>query len=463
MREYLALVKEQYDHVVLDAPPVLPVTDSKLLAPLCDLRLMVLEPCRIPHKMAMLLIKTLREVGTRIDGVVLNDRSGRAAEHYGGLGEYGRDEETLPDTEPGTAAMAGKWLLRGALLLAVVIAGLSWHVFRGGEAPSESKDPVVAIAPRIPGKGKAVTATSMPKRQLEASLPVVVKDEAVPPRLPPAPIEQSHVLMTPSNPGTPAPPSAGVEVKPEQLPSVAPDVLSKPDSSVDSPVVVAKKPVKTTAKPAVKSAKKANVKPVAKPSTGKVLPALVALAGSWQKSLPDSMVSDNPDIKVQLKKMGFLVSVLSGDLSSPLQCGTPLLLETRQEETGTAWITVVGRKGYKWQVSPQTRQGELLSEIELKRIWTGKGYLPWQDPLHLAALDTGTDNPARTAELQQLLVKAGYLSQFETGIYGRETIKAVGHLQAASGLEVNGRLTPETLVLLYQADSVFNSPKFSLW
>ncbi len=91
MRQYLASVRTDYDYVVLDAPPVLAVTDTQLLAPLCDLRVMVLEPCRIPLPMAKKLIETLRSVGARIDGVILNDRSGRAARYYGAPGEYGRE------------------------------------------------------------------------------------------------------------------------------------------------------------------------------------------------------------------------------------------------------------------------------------------------------------------------------------------------------------------------------------
>ena len=65
--------------------------------------------------------------------------------------------------------------------------------------------------------------------------------------------------------------------------------------------------------------------------------------------------------------------------------------------------------------------------------------------------------------MQQLLVRAGCLNEFEPGVFDRETIKAIGRLQAGSSLRVNGRTTPETLVLLYQADPALMVPKFTLW
>lgn len=89
MKKLLATARERYDYVVLDAPPVLPVTDAQVLAPLSDLILVVLEPCRIPERAAQQMVESLRAVDGKISGVILNDKSGRGFKYYGSYNYYG--------------------------------------------------------------------------------------------------------------------------------------------------------------------------------------------------------------------------------------------------------------------------------------------------------------------------------------------------------------------------------------
>jgi tyrosine-protein kinase Etk/Wzc len=89
MKKLLLTVRERYDYVVIDAPPVLPVTDAQILGPLVDIVLVVLEPCRVPERAALQMIDSLRAVDVKISGVVLNDKSGRGFKYYGNYGYYG--------------------------------------------------------------------------------------------------------------------------------------------------------------------------------------------------------------------------------------------------------------------------------------------------------------------------------------------------------------------------------------
>jgi tyrosine-protein kinase Etk/Wzc len=89
MKKFLLTVRERYDYVVIDAPPVLPVTDAQVLGPLVDLTLVVLEPCRVPERAALQMVDTLQAVDIKISGVVLNDKSGRGFKYYGNYGYYG--------------------------------------------------------------------------------------------------------------------------------------------------------------------------------------------------------------------------------------------------------------------------------------------------------------------------------------------------------------------------------------
>ena len=90
--QFVNLSRERYDYVIIDAPPVLPVTDTQILAPLVDLCLVTLEPCRVPEKAAKQMVENLKAVDAKIAGVVLNDKSGRGFKYYGSYGYYGNKQ-----------------------------------------------------------------------------------------------------------------------------------------------------------------------------------------------------------------------------------------------------------------------------------------------------------------------------------------------------------------------------------
>jgi Mrp family chromosome partitioning ATPase len=64
---------ERYDLVLLDSPPVMPVTDSRILAASCDATLLALRAEKSTRRGAVYARDTLRSVGARLLGVVVND------------------------------------------------------------------------------------------------------------------------------------------------------------------------------------------------------------------------------------------------------------------------------------------------------------------------------------------------------------------------------------------------------
>jgi tyrosine-protein kinase Etk/Wzc len=91
MAELLAELRETCDIVIIDAPPVIPVTDAPLLTALADMVVVVLEPGRIPIKASIRMKELLQSVQAPIAGFVLNDRSALYSDTYGyyGKGNYG--------------------------------------------------------------------------------------------------------------------------------------------------------------------------------------------------------------------------------------------------------------------------------------------------------------------------------------------------------------------------------------
>lgn len=85
-KEMLRRLRDQYDFVILDAPPVLAVTDAWTISSLCDATLVVVRQARTPPKAVRSAMDRLRRRGARLHGVVLNRRppgsAGAAAGYY---------------------------------------------------------------------------------------------------------------------------------------------------------------------------------------------------------------------------------------------------------------------------------------------------------------------------------------------------------------------------------------------
>ncbi|MDY3677845.1 MAG: polysaccharide biosynthesis tyrosine autokinase [Actinomyces urogenitalis] len=90
--------------VILDAPPLLPVTDSGLLAGLADGAIVVMEVGGTYKEQACLCAKVLNQVDARLLGVVLNRASKRqiGSVYYGyGYGNYGHSYYYYGNEEKG--------------------------------------------------------------------------------------------------------------------------------------------------------------------------------------------------------------------------------------------------------------------------------------------------------------------------------------------------------------------------
>jgi polysaccharide biosynthesis transport protein len=84
MRDLVARLRDDYDYVVLDASPLLPVIDALPLAAMADKILMVVEWGRTPRLSVSEAFKILRPEAHRIAGVVLNKVDLKELQSYAG-------------------------------------------------------------------------------------------------------------------------------------------------------------------------------------------------------------------------------------------------------------------------------------------------------------------------------------------------------------------------------------------
>jgi polysaccharide biosynthesis transport protein len=79
-----------YDRIVIDSPPVMPVTDSRILAASADVTLLVLRANKSTHRLSVAARDGLASVGASMLGVMVNDVPRRKNGYgYGGYGYYG--------------------------------------------------------------------------------------------------------------------------------------------------------------------------------------------------------------------------------------------------------------------------------------------------------------------------------------------------------------------------------------
>ena len=94
MKNLLQRAKEQYDYVLIDTPPVMPVTDALIVSRFVDGMILVIASAEVKVEMARDVKKQLVNAGANILGVVLNKvRSEHHGYGYGYYYYYGNDGE----------------------------------------------------------------------------------------------------------------------------------------------------------------------------------------------------------------------------------------------------------------------------------------------------------------------------------------------------------------------------------
>jgi capsular exopolysaccharide synthesis family protein len=103
--DLVEMLAEKYDHVVIDSPPLLAVTDARIIAASADATVLVLRAGKSNRKLSELSIDGLVSVGAKLLGAVVNDVRRRGYRYYGSYGRYGYGDNSLPS---GDRALEGE-------------------------------------------------------------------------------------------------------------------------------------------------------------------------------------------------------------------------------------------------------------------------------------------------------------------------------------------------------------------
>ncbi len=150
----------------------------------------------------------------------------------------------------------------------------------------------------------------------------------------------------------------------------------------------------------------------------------------------------------------------SGNLETVLRLNYPAAFELGFPSiSGKRFISLVGTDFDQLIVDPPIGGRKSFSFTLLKKHWSGQGFLLWRDFLNLLpSLSVGSKG-GNILRLQSLLKEAGAYNKPFTGVYDSDTISAIKRFQLSKGIEQDGIVGGQTLMVLYHSVDRFGAPK----
>ncbi len=84
--QLLEILSDRYDRIIIDSPPVMPITDALILAAICNITILVVRMNKSTRKTSLHARDGLLSIGANVLGVVVNDVPKEG--HYGYYGTY---------------------------------------------------------------------------------------------------------------------------------------------------------------------------------------------------------------------------------------------------------------------------------------------------------------------------------------------------------------------------------------
>jgi len=86
--QLLETLSEQYDHIIIDSPPILAVTDACIIGRMASATLMVVKAGQHPMRELEQCTKRLAQSNVHMKGIVFNDLPATTSRYGSGYGKY---------------------------------------------------------------------------------------------------------------------------------------------------------------------------------------------------------------------------------------------------------------------------------------------------------------------------------------------------------------------------------------
>jgi general secretion pathway protein A len=152
----------------------------------------------------------------------------------------------------------------------------------------------------------------------------------------------------------------------------------------------------------------------------------------------------------------------SGNLGALLRTDYPAALELILPGVpGRRFVSLVGMEDEHLLIDPPIAGRRSLSFSEIEKHWSGQALFLWKDSLNLLRSTSPGSKGNGVKQVQGLLKEAGAYDKPLTGIYNADTLSAVKEFQALKGIEQDGIVGGQTLMLLYRSIDRFQVPRLT--
>jgi hypothetical protein len=188
------------------------------------------------------------------------------------------------------------------------------------------------------------------------------------------------------------------------------------------------------------------------------------LAGFWNVSSVPESVNLNQFNEMERAALDRELRLyrFSGSLGVLLRIDYPAVLElTIPGMPGKRFISLVGMEKEQLLIDPPIAGRRSLSFSELEKHWSGQGLLIWKDPLNLLTNMSPGSKGNHIRRLQGLLREIEAYNGPLTGVYDSDTLSAVKKFQSSRGIEQDGIVGGQTLMVLYRSIDRFEVPSLT--
>jgi len=192
--------------------------------------------------------------------------------------------------------------------------------------------------------------------------------------------------------------------------------------------------------------------------------AFNALAGIWNVAPVMEILDLDPFRGMESAALdrGLRLYRYSGNLGALLRIDYPAALElTLPGVPGKRFVSLVGMEGEQFLIDPPIEERKSLSFSEVEKYWSGQALFLWKDSLNLIRNVSPGSRGDRVREVQGLLKEAGNYDKPLTGIYNADTLSAVKEFQASRGIQQDGIVGGQTLMVLYRSIDRFQAPRLT--
>lgn len=190
--------------------------------------------------------------------------------------------------------------------------------------------------------------------------------------------------------------------------------------------------------------------------------AFNAVADLWgaRPVRPGGKIAVPKELQMVVQRRGLELEFYQGSLDGLLRLDHPAILE----------LAVPGVRGWRYTALVSIREGRVLvvpslagndglSTEDLRQLWSGRAWVVWKNYLRLPTMDAPRGRSREMAQIQELLKSNGMYKGELNGSFDRNTMDAIARFQTSRGIAGDGKLGPQTMMLLYQYSPHFSSPR----